>query len=57
MSYKYYKDKYKQINIKLDRVQDADLIALLESWPKGPKHAIILALRVFKKAMRGGLGQ
>lgn len=57
MSYEYYKDKYKQVNIKLDRVQDADLIAFLESWPKGPKHAIILALRVFKKAMRGGLGQ
>ena len=55
MEYKYYKDKYKSYTVKLDRVADADLIEFLNTWPKGPKHAIVLSLRVFKKAIKGGL--
>lgn len=55
MDYQYYKDKYKSYTVKLDRVADADLIEFLSTWPKGPKHAIVLSLRVFKKAIKGGL--
>ena len=31
MEYKYYKDKYKAYTLRLDREQDADLIAFLDS--------------------------
>ena len=31
MEYNYYKDKYKAYTLRLDRVQDADLIAYLDS--------------------------
>lgn len=54
--YNYYKQKYKAITIRLDREADKDVIDFLEQWPHGPKHAIMLAVRIMKKAMRGGLG-
>lgn len=53
--YDYYKKKYKSITLRLDREADADVIKFLEDWPQGPKHAIMLAVRIFKKAIRGGL--
>ena len=56
MKYDYYKDKYKAVTIRLDKDAEKDVIDFLEQWPKGPKHAIVLALRIMKKAMRGGLG-
>lgn len=55
MKYDYYKDKYKAVTIRLDKDAERDVIDFLEQWPKGPKHAIVLALRIMKKAMRGGL--
>ena len=47
MDYKYYKDKYRTISIKLDREKDADVIAILDSMPEGvgPKECIVAALR------------
>ena len=53
--YDYYKTKYKSITLRLDREADADVIKFLEEWPKGPKHAIMLAVRIFKAALRRGL--
>lgn len=47
MNYKYYKDKYKTISIKLDRQRDADIITLLEGAPDGPKAFIINAVRFY----------
>lgn len=47
MDYKYYKDKYRTISIKLDREKDADVIAILDSMSEGvgPKECIVAALR------------
>ena len=53
--YDYYKTKYKSITLRLDREADTDVIKFLEEWPKGPKHAIMLAVRIFKAALRRGL--
>lgn len=54
--YDYYRDKYKAITIRLDREAEKDIINFLEQWPKGPKHAIVYALRLMKKFVKGGLG-
>lgn len=54
--YNYYKQKYKAVTIRLDREADKDVISFLEQWPDGPKDAIVKALRIFRKFMRGGLG-
>lgn len=43
MKYQYYKDKYKTITIKLDRVLDADIIEFFDENAKigrGPKQII-----------------
>ena len=47
MDYKYYKDKYRTISIKLDREKDVDVIEILDSLPEGvgPKECIVAALR------------
>ena len=54
--YNYYKTKYRTYSLKLDREKDADIITFLEQWPEGPKDAIVKAVRIFKKFIRGGLG-
>ena len=54
--YEYMKKKYKTVTLKLDREADKDVIDFLDQWPNGPKHAVMLAVRIFKKAIKGGLG-
>ncbi len=62
MDYKYYKDKYQTISIKLDRVKDADVIMILDSMPEGvgPKECIVAALRtvgVMLGLQKGGVNK
>ena len=56
-NYDYYKNKYKTVTIKLDRDAEADVINFLAQYPKGPKAAIVLALRVMKASIRRGFGK